>query len=98
VVGVRYGPPPGSLAVLEGQGAGKPLSADLVPSATQLTAGEVFTTSGLQGAVFPGGIPVAKVVTSVTGVSASQESVTLAPLADLTHLRYVSVLLWGPSP
>ncbi len=96
-VGVRYGPAPGSLAILTGQGAGKPLAADLVPTNTPLASGEVFTTSGLQGAIYPGGIPVAEVVTSKTKSSASQESVTLEPIADLTHLRYVSVLLWGPS-
>jgi len=95
-VGTRYGPPPGSLAVLNGTGAGKPLSADLIPSNTPLTDGEVFTTSGLQGALFPAGIPVAGVRTSHTGSSASEETVTLEPLADLAHLRYVSVVLWGP--
>jgi len=94
-VGVRYGPPPGSLAVLDGAGAGKPLNADLVPTNTALTDGEVFTTSGLQGALFPPGIPVARVVASHTGATASQESVSLQPLADLAHLRYVSVVLWG---
>jgi rod shape-determining protein MreC len=97
VVGVRFSPPPGSLAVLSGQGSGKPLSADLVPSNTPLTAGEVFTTSGLQGALYPGGIPVARVVTSKSGVTAAPASVALQPLADLAHLRYVSVLLWGPA-
>ncbi|MGO8871557.1 MAG: rod shape-determining protein MreC [Acidimicrobiales bacterium] len=96
-VGVRYGPAPGSLAVLTGEGSGKPLSADLVPSNTPLSNGEVFTTSGLQGAIYPPGIPVAQVVSSGTGASASQESVRLEPLVDLTHLRYVSVLAWGPA-
>ncbi len=95
-VGVRYGPAPGSLAVLDGAGAGKPLNADLVPSNTPLTDGEVFTTSGLQGALFPPDIPVARVVASHTGATASQESVSLQPLADLAHLRYVTVVLWGP--
>jgi rod shape-determining protein MreC len=95
-VGVVYGAA-GSLAVLNGQGSGKALSGDLVPTNTPLTNGEVFTTSGLQGAVFPGGIPVAKVVSSKTGSTASQESVALEPLADLSHLRYVSVVLLGPS-
>ena len=51
-----------TLAVLNGQGAGKPLSAQLVPNNTPLPVGEVFTTSGLQGASYPGGIPVATVV------------------------------------
>jgi len=95
-VGTRYGPPPGSLAVVNGTGSGRPLNADLVPSNTPLSDGEVFTTSGLQGALFPPGIPVAKVQASRTGASSSQETVTLQPLADLPHLRYVTVVLWGP--
>lgn len=95
-VGVTYGPGPGSLAVLTGQGWGKPLAASLVRPNTPLTIGEQFTTSGLQGAVYPGGIPVATVVSARTGTNASQESVTLQPVADLTHLRYVSVVLWTP--
>jgi rod shape-determining protein MreC len=96
-VGTRYGPAPGSLAVVDGTGPGKPLSADLVPSNTPLTDGEVFVTSGLQGALFPLGIPVARVVSSHTGDTASQESVSLVPESDLNHLRYVSVILWGPN-
>jgi len=47
-VGVRYGPAAHSaLALLNGQGAGRPLAAQLVPNNTALTVGEVFTTSGL---------------------------------------------------
>ena len=54
-------------------------------------------TSGLQGAIYPPGIPVARVVSSRSGIASSQETVTLQPLADLQHLRYVSVVLWGPA-
>ena len=96
-VGVRFGPAPGALAVLNGTGNGKPLSADLVQSNTPLTTGEVMVTSGLQGALYPAGIPVAHVISSHTGDTAGQESVSLAPESDLSHLRYVSVVLWGPS-
>ncbi len=53
--------------------------------------------AGSQGASYPAGIPVAKVVASRTGATASEESVTLEPLADLVHLSYVAVVLWGPS-
>ncbi len=60
--------------MLTGQGSGKPLSADLVPTNTPLTAGEVFTTSGLQGAAYPAGIPVATVVSSSTGSDARPRS------------------------
>ena len=70
-VGVRYGPADHSaLAVLNGQGAGKPLSAAYVPNETALSKGEVFMTSGLQGATYPAGIPVAQVESSSTGVTA----------------------------
>ena len=96
-VGVRFGPGANSLAVISGHGPGKPLSAGLVPTNTPLTPGEVFVTSGLPNAEFPGDIPVATVVSTSNGATASQESVTLEPLADLSHLRYVSVLLYGPS-
>jgi rod shape-determining protein MreC len=96
-VGVRYGPAPGLLAGLSGQGSGKPLDADLVQTNAPVNVGEQFVTSGLQNAVFPAGIPVAQVISAKTGASASQKSVLLQPFADLNHLRYVSVLLYGPS-
>jgi len=95
-VGVRYGAGSDALAVLNGTGSGKPLTADLVPTNTTLTTGQVFSTSGLQGALFPPDIPVARVVEAHSGSAASQESVSLQPLADLAHLRYVTVVLWGP--
>jgi cell shape-determining protein MreC len=85
------------LAVLSGQGAGKPLSADLIPANAVLANGDIFSTSGVPGASYPMGIPVAKVVAHRIGLTSSQESVSLVPLADLTQLRYVSVVLWGPS-
>jgi rod shape-determining protein MreC len=87
---------PGAYAEIDGQGAGNPLSAGLIPPNTPLTVGEQFVTSGLQGAEFPGGIPVATVTSARTGLTSSEETVTLRPTADLDHLRYVEVLLWGP--
>jgi rod shape-determining protein MreC len=96
-VGVRYGPGANSLAVISGHGPGKPLSASLVPPNTPLAVGQTFITSGLPNAEFPGDIPVATVVSTSNGATASQESVVLEPRADLSHLRYVSVLLYGPS-
>ncbi len=77
-VGVRYGPGrihwPSSTATVPG----KPLAAGLVPTNTPLSVGQTFVTSGLPNAEFPGGIPVARVVASANGVTASQESVTLS--------------------
>jgi rod shape-determining protein MreC len=96
-VGVSYGPGVNQLAVVSGHGAGQPLTASLIPTNTSLKVGQVFVTSGLPNADFPGGIPVARVVATVNGTTADQESVTLKPEADLAHLRYVSVLEYGPS-
>jgi rod shape-determining protein MreC len=95
-VGVIRGPPPGSLAVLTGQGSGKLLDAEPVGPNAPLVPGDQFTTSGLQGAIFPGGIPVATVVSAKRSTAGSEVSVTAQPLADLAHLRYVAVLLWTP--
>lgn len=95
VVGVRYAGT--QLAVLNGQGWGRPLAAGLIPADTPLATGQVFVTSGLQDAAYPPGIPVPTVASARSGVTASEESVVLQPSADLAHLRYVSVLLWGPS-
>lgn len=96
VVGAAYGTA-GTPAIVAGQGWGKPLSGQLVPADTRLPRGTLFSTSGLQGAAFPPGIPVARVIRASTGTVASQEIVTLAPVVDLAHLRYVAVLLWGPA-
>ncbi len=96
VVGAAYGTA-GTPAIVAGDGWGKPLSGQLVPADTPLPRGTLFSTSGLQGAAFPPGIPVARVIRASTGTVASQEIVTLAPVVDLAHLRYVAVLLWGPA-
>jgi rod shape-determining protein MreC len=96
-VGVSYGSQGGPLSVIEGQGSGKPLTAELIRPNAPVSKGEQFFTNGFSGAIFPAGIPVAQVVKVSNGATASQESVTAQPLADLNRLRYVSVLLWGPS-
>jgi rod shape-determining protein MreC len=93
-VGVAYGP--NLYAVLQGQGAGKPLIAQYIPANTPIPPGPAFVTSGLQDAEFPPGLPVAQKLSVKNGNSANDETVTLQPVADLAHLSYVSVLIWGP--
>jgi len=58
----------------------------------------VFTTSGLQNAQFPPDIPVAAITSFSSTPSATQETVSARPLADLGVLQYVDVLLWQSSP
>ncbi len=98
-VGVRYGAA-GGFVVGRAQRPGVGQAARRRPGPNEHTAHRRARSSppaGSRGPAIPAGIPVAKVVASKTGVTASQESVTLEPLADLSHLRYVSVVLWGPS-
>lgn len=84
-------------ATLKGRGAGRLLTLQYVASATPISRGETVYTSGLQGAVFPAGIPVAT-VTSVRNVPGAADKVVRAkPIADLSGLSYVEVLVWSGS-
>ena len=67
---------------------------NLVAPGTALHKGEVLTTSGLQDAQYPPDIPVASVRSFSSTPSATQETVTARPLADLAVLQYVEVLQW----
>lgn len=95
-IGVRFGAK-GQLALVSGQGSGTTLAvADVFPP-TQLTKGELMTTSGGQGDLFPPGIPVGKVTNATLAPGASQEDVTLAPIVRPDQIQFVDVLVW-PAP
>ena len=50
-------------------------------------------------AAYPPGIPVARIVASHTAPGAVQETITVAPEADLSRpLAYVDVVQWEPTP
>lgn len=95
-VGVTFGH--GVSGTIDGQGPVSAMTVDLVPPHTVLHKGEIMYTSGLDAAAFPAGIPVARVSTFHTSAGASQETVTVTPLAELSELEYVNVVLWAPSP
>ena len=78
----------------KGNGPGKPLAIDLLYNSTVVKHNEVVVTSGLEGAVFPGGIPVGRVRTARAVPSSLQQDVTVEPVVDLQRLSYVKVLLW----
>ena len=96
-VGVRFGPG-GNLALVQGAGLGKRLDVNLVTPGTTLRKGEPLTTSGLQHAQFPPGVPVATITSFTSTPSATQETVYAQPAADLVQLDYVDVMQWLPSP
>lgn len=95
-VGVAFGSGNQYTGIVDGQGPGSSMTADLVPPHTPLHRGEVMFTSGLQGASFPPGIPVATVSSFHTAAGASQESIEVDPSANLSQLAYVDVVQWVP--
>lgn len=83
-------------AIVHGQGPGHPLAADFVAPGTPVHLGEILYTDALQGGLYPAGVPVGTVASSTSRRGATQESVSVAPLADLNQLAYVDVVLWEP--
>jgi len=97
-VGVSFGPTQQYQGIVDGQGPGNDMTADLVPPHTPVHTGEVMYTSGLQAASYPAGIPVARVTSFHTAAGASQETIKVDPEADLSQLAYVDVVQWVPPP
>jgi cell shape-determining protein MreC len=82
--------------IVDGEGPGNDMTADLVAPHTPVHRGELMLTSSLDGAAFPPGIPVARVEMFHTAAGASQESITVDPVANLDELGYVDVVQWVP--
>jgi cell shape-determining protein MreC len=95
-VGVTFGQGDDLTGIVDGQGPDASMTADLVPPHTPLHKGEVLFTSSLDAAAFPRGIPVARVKAFHTSAGASQETVTVTPMANLSQLAYVDVVVWEP--
>jgi rod shape-determining protein MreC len=96
-VGVSFGTTQSHTATVDGQGPVTPMEADLVPPHTPLRKGEKMYTSGFDAAAYPPGIPVARVTSIHTSAGASQETIAVTPMADLSQLAYVDVVLWEPA-
>jgi rod shape-determining protein MreC len=84
--------------VVAGRGLNNGLSASSVPLGTSVVQGTHLTTDGLNGGLFPAGLPVATVKTVTLTPGAATYNLTLQPAADLRHIAYVDVVLWEPSP
>jgi cell shape-determining protein MreC len=61
---------------------------------TPVHLGELLYTDGFQGGLYPAGIPVGTIAAAHTARAATQISLSVAPLANLNSLAYVSVVLW----
>jgi cell shape-determining protein MreC len=56
-----------------------------------------MATDGLEGGLFPPGLPVAKVSKVALTPGAATYNLVLRPTADLRFLSYLDVVLWEPS-
>lgn len=95
-VSVRFGRNPSQVALANGEGPGRSISLQYVFPGVPLTKGELLTTSGLQGALFPPNLPVARITSFFSTPSSTQQTVSAQPVADLSGLQYVDVMQWEP--
>jgi len=93
-IGITFGR--GGQAFVHGQGPQRNLAMEFVAPGKPVHVGEHVFTSGLQGGVFPAGIPVGTVAGTVSRAGAAQQSISLSPLANFSDLAYVDVVLWEP--
>jgi rod shape-determining protein MreC len=79
--------------IVEGNGAGQPLSMELVESDANINEGEIIRTASYNSGIFPPNIPIGY-VTHVTSNSASAtQDVQVEPYIDFTSIEFVQVLL-----
>ena len=83
--------------LIYGRGVNDPLSVSSVTLASPIAPGTIFSTNGLQGGIYPPGLPVASVKTATLTPGSATWDLTLQPTANLTNLHYVDVMLWEPS-
>ena len=84
------------VAVAEGEGPERLLSLSFVDPAADVSALELVVTSGLDGSVFPPGIPVGRVAVADSAPGRLERRVEVRPVSDLARLRLVSVLRTTP--
>lgn len=95
-IGVTFGKGTTSM-IVSGAGVNNGLQASSIPLSSNLQPGQVVTTDGLAGGLYPSGIPVATVLKLTLSARSADYAVSLNPTAQLTTLTYVDVMLWEPS-
>jgi rod shape-determining protein MreC len=96
LIGVTFGSGKTSL-VVSGQGVNNGLGATAVPLTSSVRSGTVLSTNGLDGGLYPPGLPVATVSKVTLTPGAATFNLSLHPLANLRNLVYLDVVLWEPS-
>lgn len=83
--------------IVSGRGLNNGLGATAVPLGTAVAPGTKLSTDGLNGALYPAGLPVASVRTVTLTPGAATYNLTLQPAANLRHLSYLDVVIWEPA-
>ncbi len=83
--------------LISGEGLNNPLNVSGIPETAPLGVGSLLSTDGLQGGLFPPGLPVGRVTKLLVSPGSSTYAVSLKPTANLNDLSYVDVVLWEPS-
>ncbi|MBW4078377.1 MAG: rod shape-determining protein MreC [Acidobacteria bacterium] len=83
--------------LVTGSGVNNGLGATSVPLTTSISRGTIISTDGLQGGLYPPGLPVAKVTKVTLTPGAATYNLELQPTADLRTLHYLDVVIWEPS-
>jgi rod shape-determining protein MreC len=85
--------------LMHGTGEGQPLVIDQgIGPKVIVPPNDLVTTSGEDRAAYPPNIPIGNVTTATTSSDQLHQIVTVAPLADLSKVTLVKVLLWQPAP
>ncbi len=96
ILGATFGVKEPSVLVT-GRGVDGGLASTAVPLSADITPGTQLFTDGLQGGLFPEGLPVAMVTKVRLTPGAATYDLTLSPVADLKNLAIVDVVIWEPS-
>ncbi|MCX6512544.1 MAG: rod shape-determining protein MreC, partial [Actinobacteria bacterium] len=86
------------ISLVVGHGATKQLTVEGIASTSSVFKNQKFFTSGLEGGIFPRGIPVGTVEQASSPTGSLNQTIVLRPAADLSQLTYVDVVLWEPRP
>jgi rod shape-determining protein MreC len=84
-------------AIVSGRGLNHTLSVTAIPLKGTLAPGTVFATNGLDGGLYPAGLPVATVTSVKLTPGATTYDLRLQPVADVRNLHYVDVVVWEPA-
>lgn len=83
--------------IVSGRGLNNGLGSTAVPLGTAVEPGTKLSTDGLNGGLYPAGLPVASVKTVTLTPGAATYNLTLQPAANLRHLSYLDVVIWEPT-